>query len=275
MANKSNGRSLSPRVSRLLRESGWLILVGAAFYLILIFYTYDRGDPGWSHSGDYEHIQNAGGHIGAWLADFLLYLFGVSAWWWAAFFFATVSWSYRRIDVAGIFDRHSIILSMGGFLLLLIASSGLESLRFYTLNVTLPYLSGGVLGESISFHLSQLLGFTGATMTLLLLIAIGFSQFTGLSWVRFVEKIGEIIEKNILWLETKWHNSRIRRTNWTHQYQPENEAIAFEEKQTQNDISLHIEPPVSSDLVKSERTIKEKQKSLFPNLTESTLPPLL
>lgn len=85
MANKSNGRTLSPRVSRLLRESGWLILVGAAFYLILIFYSYDRGDPAWSHSGDYDHIQNAGGHVGAWLADLLLYLFGVSAWWWVVF----------------------------------------------------------------------------------------------------------------------------------------------------------------------------------------------
>jgi len=71
MAKKS-GHSFSPRVARLLRESGWLILVGAALYLILIFFSYDRGDAGWSHSGDSNQIQNAGGHVGAWLADFLL-----------------------------------------------------------------------------------------------------------------------------------------------------------------------------------------------------------
>ncbi len=37
MAKKS-GHSFSLRVARLLRESGWLILVGAALYLILIFF---------------------------------------------------------------------------------------------------------------------------------------------------------------------------------------------------------------------------------------------
>ncbi|MCB1986224.1 MAG: DNA translocase FtsK 4TM domain-containing protein [Burkholderiales bacterium] len=275
MANKSNGRSLSPRVSRLLRESGWLILVGAAFYLILIFYTYDRGDPGWSHSGDYDHIQNAGGNIGAWLADLLLYLFGVSAWWWVAFFFAAVSWGYRRIDVAGIFDRHSIILSIGGFLILQVASSGLESLRFYSLNVALPYQSGGILGESIGYYLSQLLGFTGATMTLLILIAIGFSQFTGLSWVRFVEKIGEVIENSILWIQTRWLNRQIKQTKWTDEYEPK-ALVTSDTSQTHTNTPIHIEPP-ATNIAKSERATKEKQekqKSLFPNLTESHLPPL-
>lgn len=272
MANKSNGRPLSPRVSRLLRESGWLILVGAAFYLILIFYSYERGDPGWSHSGDYDHIQNAGGHIGAWLADLLLYLFGVSAWWWVAFFFAAVFWSYRRIDIAGIFDRHSIILSISGFLLLLAASSGLESLRFYSLNVALPYQSGGILGEGISYYLSQLLGFTGATMTLLILIAIGFSQFTGLSWVRFVEKIGEVIENNILRIQEYWLNRRNKDTEWIDNYESK-EIVVLDRKQTQTNTPIHIEPP-TTNIAKSERAAKEKQKSLFPSSTESSLPPL-
>ena len=275
MANKSSGRALSPRVSRLLRESGWLILVGAAFYLILIFYSYDRGDPAWSHSGDYDHIQNAGGHIGAWLADLMLYLFGVSAWWWIAFFLAAVSWSYRRIDVAGIFDRHSIILSIGGFFVLLFASSGLESLRFYSLNVSLPFQSGGIVGEGIGYYLSQLLGFTGATMTLLILVAIGFSQFTGLSWVRFVEKIGEIIEDYFLWIQEHWVARRNTKTECVNSKYEIDEITTFEQGQTQThtDSPIHIEPPATT-IAKSERAVKDRQKTLFPNLTVSSLPPL-
>lgn len=272
MASKSNGRPLSPRVARLLRESGWLILVGAALYLILIFYSYDGGDPGWSHSGDYDHIKNAGGHVGAWLADLLLYLFGASAWWWVAFFFSAVSWSYRRIDVAGIFDRHSIALSITGFLLLLTASSGLESLRFYTLKISLPYQSGGILGEALSYYLSQLLGFTGATMTLLILIAIGFSQFTGLSWVRFVEKIGELIENNILHIQKLWLNRRREKTEWINIDEPE-EIIERVAKRSNENAPLHIELP-ATNITKSERAVKEKQKSLFPSLSDSPLPPL-
>lgn len=272
MARKTSGQSLSPKVARLLRESGTLILVGAALYLILIFISYDRGDAGWSHSGDSGFTANAGGHAGAWLADLLLYLFGASAWWWIAFFLSAVAWSYRRIDVAGIFDRHSLLLSAGGFLLLLSASSGLEALRFHTSNISLPLMPGGMLGDTISFYLEKILGFTGATLTLLILIAIGFSQFTGLSWVRFVERIGENIENALLFLKDTWQTrqdkfagsiaSRVRE-----------EMVEIEKKRIEETPQLHIELPATT-ISKSQRVVREKQTPLFSDLPDSPLPPL-
>ncbi|MBK6957605.1 MAG: DNA translocase FtsK 4TM domain-containing protein [Nitrosomonas sp.] len=271
MAKKS-GHSFSPRVARLLRESGWLILVGAALYLILIFFSYDRGDAGWSHSGDSNQIQNAGGHVGAWLADFLLYLFGASAWWWVAFFLSAVSWSYHRIDTAGIFDRHSLLLSAGGFLLLLSASSGLESLRFYTISVSLPLVPGGMLGSTISHHLSQILGFIGATLTLLIFIAIGFSQFTGLSWVRFVEKIGESIENLLLLIKDLWETRKDKFAGIIASRVRE-KVVENEKKRIESTPLLHIEPP-TTNIIKSQRIIKERQPSLFSDLPDSPLPPL-
>jgi S-DNA-T family DNA segregation ATPase FtsK/SpoIIIE len=78
MAKKSSSNPLPPRVVRLLRESTGLALLGVALYLVLIFYGYERADPGWSHRGA-AIVQNPGGPAGAWLADLLLYLFGVSA----------------------------------------------------------------------------------------------------------------------------------------------------------------------------------------------------
>ena len=271
MAKKS-GHSFSPRVARLLRESGWLILVGAALYLILIFFSYDRGDAGWSHSGDSNQIQNAGGHVGAWLADFFLYLFGASAWWWVAFFLSAVSWSYHRIDTAGIFDRHSVLLSAGGFLLLLSASSGLESLRFYTISVSLPLVPGGMLGSTISHHLSQILGFIGATLTLLIFIAIGFSQFTGLSWVRFVEKIGESIENLLLLIKDLWETRKDKFAGIIASRVRE-KVVENEKKRIESTPLLHIEPP-TTNIIKSQRIIKERQPSLFSDLPDSPLPPL-
>ena len=271
MAKKS-GHPFSPRVARLLRESGWLILVGAALYLILIFFSYDRGDAGWSHSGDSNQIQNAGGHVGAWLADFLLYLFGASAWWWVAFFLSAVSWSYHRIDTAGIFDRHSVLLSAGGFLLLLSASSGLESLRFYTISVSLPLVPGGMLGSTVSHHLSQILGFIGATLTLLIFIAIGFSQFTGLSWVRFVEKIGESIENLLLLIKDLWETRKDKFAGIIASRVRE-KVVENEKKRIESTPLLHIEPP-TTNIIKSQRIIKERQPSLFSDLPDSPLPPL-
>lgn len=275
MAKKSSGHSFSPKVTRLLRESICLILAGAALYLILIFFSYNRGDAGWSHSGDFSQIQNAGGHAGAWLADLLLYLFGVSAWWWVAFFLSAVAWSYRRIDIAGIFDRHSLLLSAGGFLLLLSASSGLESLRFHTLNVSLPQMPGGMLGNVISYYFSKVLGFTGATLTLLILIAIGFSQFTGLSWVRFVEKIGENIETFLLFIKNTWQTRKDKFAGVIAARARE-EIIEHEKKRIQENPQLHIELPTTTTIVKSQRILKEKQISLFSDSADSSspLPPL-
>ncbi|WMJ07871.1 DNA translocase FtsK [Nitrosomonas sp. sh817] len=272
MAKKSTGRNFSPRVARLLRESGLLVLMGAALYLIMIFASYDRGDAGWSHSGETDQIQNAGGYAGAWLADLLLFLFGASAWWWVAFFLSAIAWSYRRIDTAGIFDRHSMLLSVGGFFLLLTASSGLESLRFYSLNLSLPLLPGGMLGNTISHYLSQILGFTGATLTLLILIAVGFSQFTGLSWVRFVEKIGESVEDLLILLKHAWETRQDKFIGVIAAHVRE-KAVETEKKRIENIPHLHIEPPAAT-IVKSQRIVKEKQPSLFSDLPDSPLPPL-
>ena len=272
MAKKSGGQSFSPRVVRLLRESGLLIWIGAAIYLVMIFFTFDRSDAGWSHSGDSDQIQNAGGYIGAWLADFLLYLFGASAWWWVAFFLSAIAWSYRRIDSAGIFDRHSLLLSLGGFLLLLAASSGLEALRFYTLSVSLPLSPGGMLGDAISYSLSQIIGFTGATLTLLILIAIGFSQFSGLSWIRFVEKIGESAENLLFWLKNTLE-TRQDKFAGVIAARVREQSVEFEKKRIESNPVLHIEPP-ATNIAKSQRVIKEKQVPLFADLPDSPLPPL-
>ena len=272
MAKKSNGHSFSPRVARLLRESSLLILMGAALYLVLIFFSYDRGDAGWSHSGDFNQVQNAGGHAGAWLADLLLYLFGASAWWWVAFFLSAIAWSYRRIDTAGIFDRHSLFLSLGGFFLLLAASSGLESLRFHSINIALPLMPGGMLGSTISHYLAQILGFTGATLTLLILIAVGFSQFTGLSWVRFVEKIGESIENLLLLLKDAWETRQDKLAGMIAS-QVRKKIVETEKKRVESTPVLHIEPPTTT-IIKSQRIVKEKQPSLFSDLPDSPLPPL-
>ncbi|UJP05430.1 MAG: DNA translocase FtsK 4TM domain-containing protein [Nitrosomonas sp.] len=272
MAKKSSGQAASPRVIRLLRESGLLIWIGAALYLAMIFITYDGGDAGWSHSGESNHIRNAGGYIGAWLADFLLYLFGASAWWWIAFFLSVIAWSYRRIDSHGIFDRQSLLLSFGGFLLLLASSSTLEALRFYSINITLPLVPGGMLGSSIGDMLSQVFGFTGTTLMLLILIAIGFSQFTGLSWIRFVERIGESIENLGLWLASIWETRQDKFAGLIAARMRE-KTVEFEKKRIESNPALHIEPPTTT-IIKSQRVMKEKQVPLFSDMPDSTLPPL-
>ena len=112
-AREKNGDSraapnpLPPRIAARLRESWWFALIALALYLLLVLYTYDKSDPGWSHSVDASIIHNAGGVAGAYIADLMLYLFGMSAYWWVVFCAAAVSWGFRRIETVPETDRRS------------------------------------------------------------------------------------------------------------------------------------------------------------------------
>jgi S-DNA-T family DNA segregation ATPase FtsK/SpoIIIE len=49
-AQKTTAAPLPAKLANLLREARWLVLAAVAGYLLLIFLTFDRGDPGWYHS---------------------------------------------------------------------------------------------------------------------------------------------------------------------------------------------------------------------------------
>ncbi|MDF0679067.1 MAG: DNA translocase FtsK 4TM domain-containing protein, partial [Nitrosomonas sp.] len=272
MAKKVASNPLPPRTSRLLREAVSLVLSGIALYLALILISFDRTDPGWSHSGTLRQVSNAGGSAGAWLADLMLYFFGISAWWWVVFFFATVWWGYRRIDIASVFDPRVLMLSFTGFITLLVASSGIEALRFHTLRISLPLAPGGLLGEILSKQLSSLLGFTGATLAMVIIFAIGFSLFSGLSWVRLSEKIGGGIEEICFAVRdicTGWMNRR----NGTIPSSEREVHIEEIGKQPFPLGPLHIEMPETTP-PRSTRSNREKQTPQFSNSPDGIIPPL-
>ena len=263
---------LPPKVASLLRESWWLAFVALAFYLILILATYGRSDPGWSHSVEPDQIGNAGGRVGAWLADILLYVFGLSAYWWIVFCLFLVFWGYRQLDQMTSVDRRSLLVSGGGFLLLVIASSGLESLRLYNMNAALPLGPGGVVGALIGDGLHAALGFTGATLMLLVCMAIGFSLFVQVSWIAAIERVGG-------WLEDTWFVVSGRVGAWSDRKAGVVAAVEREtsvervRKRLEVREPIRIEPPVK-EIVKSERVVREKQRPLFEEIPDSPLPPL-
>src|SRR6185436_558377 len=121
----------------------WLVLVALAAYLVLIFATYRRSDPGWSHSATGAVTGNAGGVVGAHVSDILLYLFGLSAYWWVALCLYVVIWGYRRLDGTSLIDRRPLGIALGAFVLLLLASAALEGLRLHSLGAELPNSPGG------------------------------------------------------------------------------------------------------------------------------------
>ncbi len=270
-AQKPPRKPLPPKIAALLRESWWLLLVGAALYLVLILFTYNKSDPGWSHQASGSLVANAGGEAGAWIADILLYVFGLSAWWWVFFLFAGVVWGYRRLDAPEL-DRRSLAVACAGFLLLITASSALESLRLYTLRVSLPHATGGVLGELVSGLFSKGFGFTGSTLLLLVLCGVGLSLCTGMSWVALIEKLGATIEGTYTFLVERWQTRQDMKAGEQAVVERE-ELVEVERKRFEEHEPIRIEP-ARTVIPKSDRVIKEKQKPLFEDLPDSPLPPL-
>ena len=272
MSTRAARNPLPPQLAALLREFWWLALLGVALYLALVLYTYDRADPGWSHGADVSTVHNAGGRVGAWLADIMLYLFGLSAYWWVVFCGFLVWWGFHRIEHAPQLDRRPYAIAVVGFMIVLLSSSGLEASRLHTLKAALPHEPGGILGAVIGGGLTQALGFTGGTLILLMLFAAGLSLFTGVSWLTVIERIGGWVEGAYHFTLRKWEEREDRRAG--EQATIEREELV-EEKQRKLEIHepIRIEPP-ALDIPRSARVEREKQVPLFENLPDSLLPPL-
>lgn len=128
------------RSSRLIKEAGWFVLIAITLYFLLIFLSYDKTDPGWSHASQITHISNLGGRIGAFIADILFFTFGLSAWW-VVLWFLKASWTgYKRISRLLLLQEEpepswfrDRILKNIGFLILLFSSAASNILRMYNM----------------------------------------------------------------------------------------------------------------------------------------------
>lgn len=264
---------LSPRFKRLVSESWCLVVLAVVVYLALALVTYSKGDPGWSISySTTPSIQNKGGAFGAYLADLLFYLFGVSAWWVVGALAVLVIFAFGRLSRTEQEVERGLWLGLLGFSILLLASCGLEALRFYKHTIALPLAPGGVLGIEVARAFSYALGFNGGTISLLVLFAIGWSLFTGMSWLGVAERIGAGLEWNIARFKQRKREQSDRKVGA--QTAQQREAVVEEEKKRFDDHQpLMVVPPVLA-VEQSDRMARERQKPLFQELPDSILPPL-
>ena len=277
-ASESPATPLPEKIALLVHEARWLLVGLAGLYLGLVLWGFDRADPGWSHSALVERIANPGGRFGAWLSDLLLYLFGFSAWWWVALPFFMVAWGYHRLSHIFGGDRRSLLIALSGFLLLLLASCGIEAMRFWSIKVALPLAPGGMLGFEVGRLMSQFLGYTGGTLILLVLGMIGFSLFTGLSWITAAEKAGTLVEGAYVGVRSLWDGWQDRRYGRAVAEQRE-EVVETERRKVEDSPlpPLRIEPvelavPVAPKAMA--RAEKERQAPLFFDAPGGALPPL-
>jgi S-DNA-T family DNA segregation ATPase FtsK/SpoIIIE len=265
-------REVPEKTAGLIREAWWLVLVVAGSYLATILFTYNRDDPSWSHSAsDDVIIHNAGGPVGAWIADILLYLFGFSAWWLAVLAFYAMWWVYKRLDTEQT-EKPFLLFNFLGFGLLLIASSALESGHLVEMGLNLPLAQGGMVGSVVDGMLHPTLGFAGSTMVLLLAFATGFSLFTGWSWIMITERLGNWLERSFHYATQCWQDWQDKKVGKVAE-QLREEYVESERKRVEDRPPVQIETPVL-EVPRSDRVEKERQTPLFQTMPDSPLPPL-
>lgn len=270
---------LPSRLVRLLSEARWFALAAVAAYLILIFLSYAPADPGWSHAHGVPRLHNWGGRIGAWLADLMLFIFGVSAWWFNILLLRIVWRGYRRLSDKFILQReaeaehrHEGLIRYAGFVLMLCGSVAIEYVRMHSLKIPLPRAPGGVLGELIGGAAQTAFGFTGATLLLLLVFGLGFSLFFQVSWLSLAEKIGWLLEMAVGRIGKSYAAHKDRKVGHVAAVKRE-EVVVHERARIVEAPPIRIEPQVVA-VLKSERVEKERQSSLFTDLPDTNLPPL-
>ncbi len=263
---------LSPRMVRLLREARAILVGFVALLLAAILATHDVADPGFSTTGQGDVLHNLGGHMGAWVSDFLLMLFGLSAWWWVGLALGYVIHTFRHLDETPLAGRRQRVVRLGGFGLLLLASTGVEWLRGWHWGVGLPDVAGGVLGAGVGGGMGAMLGFTGGSLLLLLFMAVGFSLFTGVSWLEMAERTGEGVERAWWRAIQTWQAYRDRKLGEV-AGQKREAKVQVVKKKIEDAPPIRIEPVVK-EIPQSERAVAEKQAPLFSDLPDSPLPPL-
>ena len=262
----------SSRALRLITEAALIVGALAVLALAAFLFTYNRADPGFSHVSAAATIHNAGGRIGAWLADLLKLIFGLSAWIWVAAGAAWVVRGFRRLHAPyadrGLPDWAQAL----GLLLLIGAATALEALRLQGLASVLPGASGGIVGGLIGPALAAVLGYTAASVLLIALIAIGASLFFDFSWLSVSERVGALIEQAVQRVRQRREAEEDRVIGQQAAMQRE-AALEEERERVEEAPTVLIERPAPR-VAPSERKQKERQVPLFAEMGDSKLPAL-
>ena len=288
--------TLNSSENDLRARSGWVrfaselgLFAGLVLLVLwlLAMLSYSAQDAAWSTSGGGGAIVNRAGKLGAWLADISYFVLGLSVWWCfaagvRAWLSALARWMRGlQPQAPEILRGTSLAARIGssrtgfwlGLVVLLCASTALEWSRIYRFESTfLPGHAGGALGYLVGPASAHWLGFLGSGLVAIALGVLGSALVFRFSWGHVAERIGA-------WLYALIESRRSKREIAQdlvlgQQAAREREEVSLEGRE---DVAVHAPvrvmiEPVLVELPKSERVAKERQKPLFMEMPDSSLP---
>ncbi len=258
---------VSPRLLRLGKEVLVIALGAFTAYLLVCLVSYSSSDPGYTHTGVSNDVQNLGGRFGAWFSDFVLNALGYSAYF-LPILFGVVCWRLLRgSDSEGM--GYSKLVHGAGMIFVLLSACGIEFLHYFSWSRTMPFESGGWIGMLAGAWASDSFGIVGATVVFLVVFIAGISWSMDVSWFTIMDKVGELTcrcseriwQRVTIWFD-EVRGSRLKRKR--------QDTVAEINRNRAKKRPPRIEPKVT-ETRESARIYKEKQAPI-PMFTEDKVP---
>ena len=255
-------------VQRLL-EAGLILTTALAAFILVALLTFDPVDPSWSQTGDYIKVKNLTGTAGAWSADLLYFSFG-----WLALLVPVIIQGlgyllFKKTHQVFKLDYLTLSLRVVGLVLFVISSTAISSINF---DDFYEFSSGGVIGDVFANAMLPAFNFTGTSIILLCFFFSSLTLLTGVSWVQFVDQIGQLAMNALVYIKTLI-------SRFKNQEKPVNAANSMSNEQVQQtpkQVSYHVdelpEANLESEELPNEPPVQQEQvKAIEPTFGEQAL----
>lgn len=269
-ARKTNG--LSDKLKSRFTEAIFIVITAVSLFLLLSLLTYHTSDPCWSHVVTTKRVANLGGFAGAWFADILICILGYTAFI-LPISLAYIAWVPCRFnkESSEVDDEKKstiFFIKSSSFLLLLLSASSLIKLN---LNFSkLPFGSGGVVGNLFGDALLNFLSTFATNLLLFALLLSSFTLFSGFSWLKFAERLGNSLTKLADFLGRQILRAPKVKAKERIELIPEVIDVSTNPLQQEPKAVIVPAAPIKS----SRRAIEEKQLKIFEPELVGSLPSL-
>ena len=265
----------SSQILHRLSESIFILTILLAVYLVACLGSYDPTDPGPFNSVASDQVHNLGRLLGAWIANFFLFLTGYLAYT-LPILLIFIGWLFY--DRAGKPTEKATaaewLARLTGLLLFVLSATGLAHMHAYPPAGAMPAGGGGVIGLQIAMPLVEMTGALGSTLFLLAMLLVGLTLFAGISWFKVMDGIGKYTLDGLGWVVTAvaqlrdWFAGRRAKAKRV-------EVRKADSVRQKGKPRVKIEPQITTpESQPSQRVAREKQQPLFKHLPAGSLPPL-